>query len=185
MLMGAVEDLVRAYERFVRLPWESTLAGPQRVWFAIYEPTQERRLRLRIPEFEVATKVAGHRWRCVDLTDSFAQWMAQHEYREAYFAQPETMQIALVAFGTFLAQRVTEALTAPDVDEQTMVAIVGVGSLFGLSRVSSLIEKVAPAIRGRLLVFFPGQRDRTNYRLLDARDGWDYLAVPITATEDR
>jgi hypothetical protein len=27
---------------------------------------------------------------------------------------------------------------------------------------------------------FPGQFERNNYRLLDARDGWNYLAVPIT-----
>jgi hypothetical protein len=35
-------------------------------------------------------------------------------------------------------------------------------------------------IQGRLVVFFPGQFERNNYRLLDARDGWNYLAVPIT-----
>jgi hypothetical protein len=34
-----------------------------------------------------------------------------------------------------------------------------------------------------LLVFFPGQFDNNNYRLLDARDGWNYLAVPITADQ--
>jgi hypothetical protein len=35
-------------------------------------------------------------------------------------------------------------------------------------------------IRGRLVIFFPGEYDSNNYRLLDARDGWNYLAVPIT-----
>jgi hypothetical protein len=39
-------------------------------------------------------------------------------------------------------------------------------------------------IRGRLLIFFPGPFDRGNYRLLDARDGWNYHAVPITASEE-
>jgi len=33
------------------------------------------------------------------------------------------------------------------------------------------------------LVFFPGERDGSNYRLLDARDGWNYLATPIAAQE--
>ena len=47
-------------------------------------------------------------------------------------------------------------------------------------RVSQLMERVAPTIRGRLLVFFPGEHEHTTYRLLDARDGWNYLAVPIT-----
>ena len=46
-------------------------------------------------------------------------------------------------------------------------------------------------IQGRLLVFFPGVYEQNNYRLLDARDGWNYLAVPITSqrgggpTDDR
>ena len=34
---------------------------------------------------------------------------------------------------------------------------------------------------GRLLVFFPGSYENNNYRLLDGYDGWNYLAVPITA----
>jgi hypothetical protein len=29
-------------------------------------------------------------------------------------------------------------------------------------------------IKGRLVVFFPGHLERSNYRLLDARDGWNY-----------
>ena len=30
------------------------------------------------------------------------------------------------------------------------------------------------------MLFFPGEFENNNYRLLDARDGWNYLAVPIT-----
>ena len=56
----------------------------------------------------------------------------------------------------------------------------GVGALFGLTRLSRVIKLVEPDIRGRLAIFFPGTYDRNNYRLLDARDGWNYLAVPIT-----
>jgi hypothetical protein len=37
---------------------------------------------------------------------------------------------------------------------------------------------------GRLLVFFPGSRDGNVYKLLDAREGWNYLATPITAFDD-
>ena len=37
-----------------------------------------------------------------------------------------------------------------------------------------------PDIAGRLVVFFPGSRDGNTYRLLDARDGWNYLAHSIT-----
>ena len=50
-------------------------------------------------------------------------------------------------------------------------------------RVSTLIQGLAQDIRGRLLVFYPGTYEHGNYRLLDARDGWNYLAVPITIPE--
>ena len=46
------------------------------------------------------------------------------------------------------------------------------------------VRKVDRDIRGRLLVFFPGQYEHNNYRLLDARDGWNYLAIPITHYSD-
>jgi len=181
--VNEIEGLLKAYERFLQLPWDRTLAGPQKIWFAIYEPAQERRLRLRLPEFEVATKTAGHSWSHLDLTDLFATWMAQHEYHEAYFEQPEDMDLALHDFANFVSHRIIDALTLPNVDANMVVAISGVASLFGLTYASAIFETVAPSIRGRLLVFFPGQHDGSNYRFLDARDGWNYLAVPITGIE--
>ena len=53
-------------------------------------------------------------------------------------------------------------------------------SVFMNPRFSEIVRKVDRDIRGRLLVFFPGQYEHNNYRLLDARDGWNYLAIPIT-----
>ena len=44
-----------------------------------------------------------------------------------------------------------------------------------------MLRLVERDIKGRLVVFFPGQYEHNNYRLLDARDGWNYMAVPITA----
>jgi hypothetical protein len=75
-------------------------------------------------------------------------------------------------------------LESPDVDEDTIVGITGAGSLFGLGpvRLSKVVEEVESLIRGRLLVFFPGERDGHNYRLLEARDGWSYLALAIDDT---
>jgi hypothetical protein len=182
--MSAVEGLLRSYERFVRLPWDATLAGPQRVWFAIYDPPQERRMRRRVEEFASATRSAGHGWHLVDLTDAFAQWMAAHEYRDAYFEQPEDMELTLRQdFAAFVAERVRVTLNSAEADTSAVVAVLGLGSLFGLTRASALFEAVAPDIRGRLLAFFPGRRDGSRYYLLDAGDGWNYLAVPITATE--
>jgi len=132
--VSEIEGLLDAYEHRVKMPWERSLAGPQKVWFAIYEPTQERRLRLHIKEFQIATEKAGHPWVLIDLTDAFAQWMAHHRYRDAYFEEPEDMDLALQDFARSVAAQITAALTAPEVDENTVVAIVGLASLFGLTR---------------------------------------------------
>lgn len=181
--MAAIERLVTSYERFVRLPWDAAIAGPQKVWFAVYAPSEERRLRARIGAFATATIEAGYEWKLCDLTDCFANWMASQEYRESYFEAPEDMEIALDEFGHVAVETVREHLAAPEVNERTVVAVSGVAAVFGLMRVSRLVEAVAPSVQGRLLVFFPGERDGPNYRLLDARDGWNYLAVPITAAD--
>jgi hypothetical protein len=62
---------------------------------------------------------------------------------------------------------------------------MGVGTLFGLARVSSVVEGIKDSIQGRLLVFFPGEHlpENHTYRLLDARDGWNYLAVHLMAQD--
>ena len=181
--MPGVETLLTNFERYVRLPWEPVLAGPQKVWFAVYAPNEERRLRARIGAFETGTVQAGHGWLHVDLTETFSAWMARHAYRDAYFESPEDMGMALEEYAESVVALVKAKLTAPEADSHTLVAIYGLASLFGFMRASRLIEAVAPAVRGRLLVFFPGVRDSANYRLLDARDGWNYLAIPITAEE--
>jgi hypothetical protein len=181
--VSAIDVLLRKYEELARLPWTPGEAGPRRVWFVVYDPPQERRLRFRLHDFEEATRNAGRRWKAVDLTDRFARWMAKHEYREAYFEQPEDMELALEDFADWLAEYLTGELSAPDVDDTTIVAVYGLTSLFGLARASVLFDRATPAIRGRMAVFFPGQYERNMYRLLDARDGWNYHAIPITAAE--
>lgn len=180
--MAGVEPLLRSYEQFVRLPWQSGLAGPQRVWMAVYDAADERRLRARLGAFENVTVGAGHAWHACDVTDLFAQWMAAQEYRQSYFESPEDMDMALEDFAQHVVGTVRDALIAAD-DDEGVVAVSGLASLFGLMRASRLVDEVAPAIRGRLLVFFPGEHEGNNFRLLDARDGWNYLAIPITAHE--
>jgi hypothetical protein len=183
MSISTIESLLRAYERQVRIPWDDLLAGPQKVWFAIYEPSQERRLRARMAAFKAKTEEHDHGWRYLDLTDAFGEWLGEHEYRESYFKYPEDLDsAALEEFSDALVARIRAALAADDVDRRTVVALGGVAAFFGLARVSRVIGGVADAIQGRLLVFFPGSHEGTNYRLLDARDGWNYLAVPITAS---
>lgn len=181
--MSYIDDLLKAYSRFAQIPWDQTVAGPQRVWMVVYPPEQERRLRMRIREFEIATHEAGHGWQLIDLTDSFGHWLGTHEYREAYFESPGDLSLALDDFAEHLANEVSAGLRTDGADDTTVVALMGLASLFGVARVSRLIEAVNSDIRGRLLAFFPGELEGTNYRLLGARDGWNYLAIPITASE--
>jgi hypothetical protein len=85
-----------------------------------------------------------------------------------------------VEFADDVAGRVRTILDRPEADKNSVVAVFGVGALFGFTRVSRVLKLLEPSIKGRLVVFFPGTYDQNNYRLLDARDGWNYLAVPIT-----
>lgn len=180
--MSYVDDLVDAYRSFVALPWHQSLAPAQRVWMAIYPPEHERRLRLQIPDFEVATKEAHHAWALINITKSFERWMDSHEYREEYFESPALLETALPVFFDHLAADVSLELASHS-DPDGVVGLLGAGGLFGLGasvKVSALVDAVSTAVAGRLLVFFPGAHEGNSYRLLDARDGWNYLAVPIT-----
>ncbi|MHB8576576.1 MAG: DUF1788 domain-containing protein [Dehalococcoidia bacterium] len=181
--MSAIEGLAQAYEERVAQPWAAGLSGPERVWLAIYDPAQERRLRFRLRTFETATRTAGHGWIEVDITDAFARWMAALAAREQYFANPQRMSMRLQQFTDHVAGEIDAALRVAD--ELAVVAVIGAGAVFGVARVSEVVDRVAGGIRGRLLVFFPGQRIENNYRLFDARDGWNYLAVPIEAANGR
>ena len=177
--MGKIEELAVVYQRHVSVPWQRTLAGSQRVMLVVYEKELERALRARIGEFEQATHRSGFGWKLVDCTRWFSVWMAGDEYRDAYFDDPSLLGMKLQGeFRHEVARRLTAELEAAD--DNTVVALLGVASLYGFLRVSELIREVELSIRGRLLVFFPGTKNENNYRLLDARDGWNYLAQGIT-----
>src|ERR1700693_5607534 len=165
--MGRIEQLADKYERHVSAPWARNLAGAQKAIFVVYAKTDERRLRAKRREFEMRTRDAGHTWREVDLTDVFPRWMAQDEYRDAYFESPEDLTLKLQAeFVEYAAAQLREALTAEDVDEKTVVGVVGAAALYGFTRISEVLKHVEGDIRGRLVLFFPGEFDQNNYRLL-------------------
>ena len=175
--MGKTEDLAAKYHQQVNAPWQRTIAGAQRVMVVVYEKELERALRARIGEFEQATR--PHGWKLVDCTKWFAEWMASDDYKEAYFEEPSLLGMKLEGeFKPATAQRLIAELESAD--EDTVVALLGVASLYGFIRVSELIREVEQSIHGRLLVFFPGTKNENNYRLLDARDGWNYLANAVT-----
>jgi len=181
--VNRVDQLIKSYKHFIQLPWPANLAPPQRVWAAVYSPAEERRLRLNLPEFEHRTIEAGYRWERIDISTEFEQWMAAHEYREAYFESPELMEPELASFFDDLTAKVrglVEQHTGPDV----VIGLVGGSSLFGLGphvKMSALVEAVEDANEGRLLMFFPGDVEGNNFRLLGAQDGWNYHATVISA----
>lgn len=181
--MDRVDQLLEAYRRQLALPWKTGLSGAECVWMAVYPPELERRIRARVEDFRAATVAAGHPWVPVDLTSSFPRWMAAHGYRDRYFAEPQLMGPALKQFGKVVEEEVRSALSGPEATPASVVALLGTGTLFPMVRISSLLQGVSAAIPGRLLVLFPGAFEGGNYRLLDARDGWNYLAIPITITE--
>lgn len=187
-MSSKLAKLVAAYRQHLGVPWQSGLAPIQRVIFAVYDKTDELRLRANVDEFALVTQQLGKQWLLIDLTNTFPEWMAAQEYRDAYFESPEDLDgypageltEFLASLIKQLEQRI-EAEAGPD----TVVALLGVGALFGLVRVSSVIEGIKTTVPGRLLVFFPGEYhpEGHTYRLLDARDGWNYLAVPLLAGE--
>lgn len=180
--MSAIDRLLANYARQVRLPWAAHTSGKQRIWFAVYPPAEERRVRARLPQFEALTLEASHGWSTVDLTDLLPEWIAGHEYREAIFAEPEQFS-ANSELEDLAVERVRKACANEDADAASVVAITGLATLFDFMRVSSLIERVEDSVRGRLLVLFPGEFAGNVYRFMDARDGFNYMAVPITSTE--
>ena len=179
--MGRIEELATRYRNHISAPWQRNLAGDQKTIFVVYPKEDERKLRARFELFEMATTGAEHKWKLFNFTKTFATWMAKTEYRDLYFESPEDLTMKLQSgFLQYAAQELRNELTSSDVDEKTVVAVYGVSSLYGFSKVSLILKEVIHDIRGRLLLFFPGEFENNNYRLLDARDGWNYLAVPIT-----
>lgn len=152
--------------------------------FVVYDKRDERRMRARRHLFAEATQQAEHRWLECDLTSAFAEWMDAEEYRESYFESPESLPMKLdKVFPAHIASLVRDKLC--EADDNTVLAITGIAALFGFARVSDVLQRLEPDVSGRILVFFPGEYEQGNYRLLDARDGWNYLAVPITLHDEQ
>jgi hypothetical protein len=179
--MSKIKQLIQSYGRFIAVPWHDA-AAPQRVIFCMYKEDEELQLRARVDEFEIVTRQAKHEWALFDLTDTFATWLSSQRYRKNYFMKPELISTLLPQYLLFIKKEFECFIQTLDVNgENTVVALKGVGSLFGFLKANDVVVALAPLVRGRLLVFFPGTYDENNnYRLLDGYDGWNYQAVRIT-----
>lgn len=70
--MSAIDRLLTNYSRQVRLPWSPHAARKQRVWFAVYHPSEERRVRARLPQFEEVMRAV-----CLPWLESTARQLQQ------------------------------------------------------------------------------------------------------------
>jgi Domain of unknown function (DUF1788) len=182
--MAFLDRLAAEYARSISAPWVQDLAGSQRMFFVVYPKEHERRLRAKRELFALATKESGHSWVAFDFTPVFPEWMATSDYRDYYFESPDDLSLKLESeFVDYAAERLRAVLASPAVDASAVVGIFGAGTLYGFGRLSRVLNAVERDVRGRLVVFFPGHHEDSNYRLLDSRDGWNYLAIPISVSE--
>jgi len=181
-MANTIDDLIHAYEKAVNGKWDQTLSGQERIWFLVYAPDMQRKVDFRLGDFENATKKAGKKWVKVSVKGCFPEWMAAHDYREEYFQEPELLVDQLeFDFKSFAIKYALNKINDQYIDNDSVIAFTDVSSLFGFTRLSDVLNHIAGQVKGRLLVFFPGEFTKNQYRLLDARDGWSYLARPITA----
>jgi len=179
--MSKIKRLLHSYKEYISVPWRDDAAAAQRVVFCVYNETEERNLRVNIDEFEIATKASVHNWNVFDLTDTFSDWLTSQRYAKSYYQKPHLLTNLLPKYLDYITEAFEKYIQENDVDANTVVALSGVGSLFGFLKIKDVVDRLAPLVEGRLLVFFPGSYENNNYRLLDGYDGWNYLAVPITA----
>jgi hypothetical protein len=180
-MQSKIDQLITSFEAVVNEPWPSFLSGQERIWFLVYDPADQRKVELRIGDFETTTLKTKKRWISISLKNCFPNWMSKHNYKEEYFLDPESLLDQLEAeFRQFATEYLISEFEKQGTDDDTLIAIRDISSLFGFCRVSDILSGCANNFKGRLLLFFPGEYDKNQYRLLDARDGWNYLARPIT-----
>jgi len=182
--VSRVRRLIQSYSRHISVPWRDDVAAAQRVIFCVYNENEERWLRARVDELEIVTRQADHDWALFDLTNSFAGWLSTQRYAKSYFKKPHLLSTVLPKYLDYIVSEFELFLDENGVNENAVVTIQGVASLFGFLKVKDVVDKLAPKVQGRLLVLFPGSYENNNYRLLDGYDGWNYLALPITADKD-
>lgn len=173
--------LISSYDNYISVPWQKVISSEERSIFVIYNKEDELKLRARVSEFEHATVQSEHPWQLLDITDSFAKWLGEQDYKDDYFEDPEYLVSNYEYFAEELIENLNKEITEK-MDENSVVALLGCGTLFGITSVSGLVKSLAANIKGRLVVFFPGEHDQNTYKLLDATDGWGYQATSIKST---
>src|SRR5947208_706941 len=127
--MTRIDLLKKNYQRLCEYSWDRNVAGAQRVWLAVYDKEDERKLRLRLGLFEEATHHTGHKWQAIDLTSVFADWMCSPDnasFAPSYFESPELLDDAALAdLKHTVVSRVCSMLAALPDPENTVLAMYG------------------------------------------------------------
>ena len=97
-MSSRLKRLLHHYQNHISVPWQTGLAGVQKVIFVVYDKTDELRFRTHLTEFEIATTNALHGWCEIDISNAFPEWMATLDYKEGYFESPEDIDTTLDDF---------------------------------------------------------------------------------------
>ena len=143
----------------------------------------ELKLRAKIGEFEIVTQNNNHGWINYDLTNTFANWLCDLKYVQSYYKRPAVLSSIIHKYLDYMEAQFVDLLKKQQVSEDDVVALSGVGAIFGFIKVKDLVDRLSPYVKGRLLVLFPGSFENNNYRLLDGYDGWNYHAFVITSNK--
>ncbi|WP_100635908.1 BREX protein BrxB domain-containing protein [Marinomonas sp. ef1] len=176
-----LSKLLTSFEKHISIPWPAAVSAHERTIFLVYNKQDELKLRARVGEFELASTQSNHPWTLLDLTHGFELWMSDQDYKETYFEDPEYLEGLYDDFADELVNKLIEQVNVNQ-SKDSVIALLGCGTLFGFASVSGVVEALANKVTGRLVVFFPGEVENNNYQLLDAKDGWGYHATAITAT---
>ncbi|MEX2595757.1 MAG: BREX protein BrxB domain-containing protein [Salibacteraceae bacterium] len=179
--MSKVEYLLHNFETVMQESWTGVLSLEERMYFLVYDPAEQRKVDLHLSDFENITSKSGKKWIHISLEGLFSEWMAQNEYRDAYFEDPEALVDQLEGvFKDYILDYLKEKISSAPQEKDVLIAITQITALFGFCRLSDILNSLQTNFPGRILLFFPGEFEKNHYRLLDARDGWNYLARPIT-----
>lgn len=181
--MSKIQNLLDNYDTHIAIPWRD-VAAAQRVIFCVYPESHELKLRAKIEEFEIATKNHKHDWIKFNLTDTFAKWVCDLKYAKSYYQKPQLMASTIQRYLDYIEEELMKLLKEKHASGEHVVALYGVGSVFGFLKVRDLVDRLSPKVDGRLVIFFPGSYENNNYRLLDGYDGWNYHAFVVTCDRE-
>ena len=177
--MSKIDQLLQKFQRIIKEPWPTGLSGQEKIWFLIFDPIDLRKMEFKLGEFEIATKNANRDWHLISLKTKFSYWLSKHDYKVSFFEDPEYLSDALQDdFKNYLEDSIIADLDSNN-NENTLIVLNDVSAIFGFIKLSEIVNAISNKIQGRLMILFPGEFTNNQYRLMDARDGWDYLARPI------